>query len=346
MGSSTSIQGLAEKLEEGRHIGDRLADAVIAQYGKDRQFAAVLKAIVDNQGLREQKNLAPLTHMVEHMVSKLETFDSHLLEAGQRVFRHYAADIMPLLGLYSLPYCYAAEEGSKVLILSKYLTEDPEKRLKETAEFVIEVGAPEAFASEGKALVAIAKVRLIHSYVRKYASSRVRHEVPVNQEDMVGTNLAFSLIVIRGLKKLGIQLSQTEAEAYLYLWRCVGELLGVDPALLPEDLKYASLLESTIRRRQFRRNDAGVTLTKGLLDHFANFWTYPVAKPEELMAYMMGEPVRSFLGLPKPTILTSGIVQAVSTRNFFRQFSERNYAHIFRLAKFDPFNVTPAELRI
>jgi hypothetical protein len=53
--------------------------------------------------------------------------------------------------------------------------------------------------------------------------------VPINQEDMVGTLLSFSINVIETIERIGAPfLTQREREAYIHLWRYIGYLIGVE----------------------------------------------------------------------------------------------------------------------
>ena len=52
--------------------------------------------------------------------------------------------------------------------------------------------------------------------------------VPINQQDMRITTLAFSQMVILSVERLGVPMGFKDMEAYLHLWRLVGHILGVD----------------------------------------------------------------------------------------------------------------------
>jgi len=64
--------------------------------------------------------------------------------------------------------------------------------------------------------------------------------VPVNQEDLLATLMTFTVIVFRALKRMGIDLTQEDQEAYLHLWAVAGDLLGITEAKLllrqPQDV--------------------------------------------------------------------------------------------------------------
>ena len=77
-------------------------------------------------------------------------------------------------------------------------------------------------------------VRFLHAKVRRRISQRTAEPwdaevfgVPINQEDLAATLLAFSINVIHGIEKtLGRPLSDAEQEDYLHLWRLIGWLMG------------------------------------------------------------------------------------------------------------------------
>jgi hypothetical protein len=80
---------------------------------------------------------------------------------------------------------------------------------------------------------------LIHAYVRSECLqsnewSTDEWGLPINQADMFGTLLEFSLLMMDGARRLGFELSPSEADAILALWRYCGHLSGVDPWLLDQ----------------------------------------------------------------------------------------------------------------
>ena len=58
--------------------------------------------------------------------------------------------------------------------------------------------------------------------------------LPINQADMFGTLLEFSLLMMDGAQRLGFFLSSEERKAILAMWRYCGHLSGVDPWLLEQ----------------------------------------------------------------------------------------------------------------
>jgi hypothetical protein len=60
-------------------------------------------------------------------------------------------------------------------------------------------------------------------------------DLPINQVQLAGTLMLFSLVFTVGLNVLGFQFSRKERRAIFHLWRYVGWLLGIDHELLPAD---------------------------------------------------------------------------------------------------------------
>ncbi len=58
--------------------------------------------------------------------------------------------------------------------------------------------------------------------------------LPINQFDLAMTNLAFSSVVLIGIRALGIFPSQQETEDFLHFWRYIGWLMGIDEPWLVE----------------------------------------------------------------------------------------------------------------
>ncbi len=299
------------QLNKLRQQQDPSADAVIATYAPHalKEMHEVLGALKTNADLLPAETKVPLQLLYQDIIKQHTLIEKAVWDNGFHFFSRHASDIMLLLGFLSLPYCYAAANGAEVLVRSKRIMADPEKRLLETAEFVFDVMAPHAFTAEGKGLVAILKVRLMHAMSRWFViqsegwDSKV-YGPPINQEDMAGTNLAFSLIVTRGLKKLGQELSSEEVMMYVRYWNGIGAMLGVTPALLPNTAKAAYVLERNIRERHFRASEAGQKLTAVLLTYFrkATIDSPFEGQSDAFVAFLLGEEMSKMLGVQTSTL--------------------------------------------
>jgi hypothetical protein len=89
---------------------------------------------------------------------------------------------------------------------------------------------------------------------------------PINQEDLAGTLMTFSFVVLEGMKALQIHLTPEQQESWLYAWVGVGRIIGVDERLLPANVAEARELTYLIRQRQVAYSDEGVAMTAALVE--------------------------------------------------------------------------------
>src|SRR6187549_451702 len=127
-----------------------------------------------------------------------------------------------LLCCYSLPSSYAARKGVQVLHRTAYLAKRPNRRLFETAQFIVDVLSPGGLGPLGHGQRTAQKVRLMHAAIRHL----ILHDpntrwpaddlgVPINQEDLLGTLMTFTWLILDGLSRLGVRLTPQEQQAYL-----------------------------------------------------------------------------------------------------------------------------------
>lgn len=277
-----------------------------------------------------------LKEFFQHIEEKANPFDEKEIRKGLEFFDKYAQPIMAMLGFLSLPYCYAGEKGVKVLYFSERIRKNPEKRLLETGEFVFDVSNIHAFTPRGKAYRSIGKVRLMHAAIRyhllKSGKWNSEHwDMPINQEDMAGTNLAFSLISIRGLRKLGYLVSPDQAQSFITLWNWIGLLLGIDTELLPDNNQEAYILEKSIAKRNFKHSREGVELTRSLIDYFDQQDSAGLPfKPEYIVSYLLGPEISEMLDL-KTDKLTSTLITSMKGINALQStFSKSDQWHATR----------------
>lgn len=316
---------------------------------------SVLNVVVDN-GF-ELTDSAPqvLKKLYESVFKSSTLSQTKVLHQGQHFFSRHSSDILLLLGFLSLPYCYAAANGAEVLVRSRRILEEPENRLAETAQFVFDVTAANAFERDGKGLATILKVRLIHAATRHYLQrSKDWSEAygrPVNQEDMAGTNLSFSLLVVRGLRKLGKRISAAESLDYIWYWNLIGGLLGLRAELQPNSTKEAYLLERNIRQRQFRPSEAGKVLTGSLLRYFDQPTKgSPLEnKSRGFMHFLLGDRVSAHLGLdvdPLEQRLFWPLAESIKLRNLLTNRDDKYAVALRKFQKQRQQAGTKTEIRL
>ncbi len=347
-----AVDSTFQTLSEMRTQGDFFADNLIAEVFADDVQKANFRLLLDSLNYNHQLNQVDDFYAIKEVFLNAEKLpdwaDQKLMAQGAAFFAVHATAIMNLLGLLSLPYCYAAADGAKVLDLSERIKNKPEHRLGETADFIWDVMAPNAFEPEGKGFVSILKVRLLHAAIRFYTDNSGKWNenwgLPVNQEDMAGTNLSFSFIVVRGLRKFGLTIEYAEQQAFMHLWNVIGFLLGVDEHLLPETGKEALLLEEAIRLRNFKTSEHGQSLTRSLINYFSTVdATFPQKETMQLMRYLVGDDVADLLALP-PQQVPNSTIYFLKLVNNFQLFGQGNprFAYQKQHAEFKKTRAVPA----
>jgi ER-bound oxygenase mpaB/B'/Rubber oxygenase, catalytic domain len=153
-------------------------------------------------------------------------------------------------------------------------------------------------------------VRLLHAAVRAFitldpeASGRydvAELGVPINQEDLIGTLLTFTVVVFEALERMGIAVDPADADAYLHTWCVVGHLLGIRPELLPLDLDAARDLDRRIRARQQTPTAEGVALMSALRSEMRSHMPRLLRRfPDALVHEFVGSDAANALGVPDP----------------------------------------------
>ena len=333
-----------ELLDNKRLLGDAEADnfikAIFSDNEEKKRLYTLLQSLRHNSQVDEFKSTYINNELFNARDRLPKWTDSRNLHAGSAFFAKHAQVILNMLGLLSLPYCYAGANGAMVLNLSDRMRNDIGKRLIETGEFVWDVMAPNAFDKDGNGFAAILKVRLMHAAVRFYTLQDDKWDAafgfPVNQEDMAGTNLSFSLIVIRGLRKFGFHISYDEQQSFMHLWNIIGSMLGVNDELLPKDGKQAFELEEAIRLRQFRPSVQGCELTASLITYFKSVTKGGQISNNEIpqvIRYLTGDDVANILGLPNEA-LSLGKIQILRTINFLKPSVNNRFAYQQQLKNF------------
>ena len=195
---------------------------------------------------------------------------STLDRGGELLFR---AGIMGgiVLGAKSLVLGYVSPAGNKPLVLSGRLQQQAARRLNETSRFVQAVCRPGGLRRHGDGFAITIKVRLMHAQVRRMILrsghwNEASLGAPINQHDMAGTQLLFSISVLEGLRDLGFRITSEESESYMQLWRYVSRLIGVDPEISVNSELDARALADLIAATQAAPDDDSRALVRALLE--------------------------------------------------------------------------------
>ena len=294
------------QLDAMRHTQDSVADPVVAALfaaGQIDSVNSLMKTLVENDGLPPGALPASVASYLAATGGLPDWADPNKIAAGERVFWRYGPAIIAVLTCYGLPFCYAGRKGVQVLALTARLTNNPARRVVETAQMVVDAMRPGGLGAEGSGIRTAQKVRLMHAGVRcligQYPGWKPEFDLPINQEDLAGTLLSFSAITIAGLERLGYVLSNEEIEGYLHAWKVVGHILGIRPEMLPVDYADAKALSARIAARQFAACEEGQYMTRALvqlLQHIIPGNLFD-AVPELLMRHFLGDRTADLLAV-------------------------------------------------
>ena len=301
--------GYTEGFLDGlRQAGDPSADAVIDELTRAEQVRAVsdvLRSLTYNDQPVPSELPCSIRDWLEEHCELPAWVDRDRLERGCTVVVEHGPQVCVVLATASLVYCYAGCPGVKVLTFSRRLGHDADRRVGETAQFVLAVMASGSLDPCGRGIRKIQKVRLLHAAIRHLVTGSGRWDVaadgvPICQEDLLGTLLSFSPIVVDALSRLGVRVDDQEAEDYHYRWRVIGQMLGIDPTAIPADLAEARELTREIAKRNHRRSDEGILMTRALFALHANSLPagFEGAAPA-LTRYLLGDDVCALVELPR-----------------------------------------------
>ncbi|HKP96022.1 MAG TPA: oxygenase MpaB family protein [Fibrobacteria bacterium] len=299
-------------LDGMRQSGDPLADAVIGDFlgaGEIPELNAMLGKLHAN--MSDPAGFPPrLAAYLEESARLPAWADPARIERAQRLFTLHG----PVFGLVmlfkSLPILYAGGKGgSQVLAMTGQLHNHYRRRASETLRFILDVMEPGGLGPSGKGIRTAQKVRLMHAAIRAYASAAPGWKgrlpawgLPINQEELAGTLLAFSTVTLDGVRAMGLSVSRKDAEAYLHAWEVIGHILGIDPRLYPRDTANARFLWKAVARRNFCRTEEGLMLIRDHQEFLAELIPSNLIDRSipTLLRYLMGRKISdTVLDLPK-----------------------------------------------
>ena len=229
---------LADRYASFMMRGDPLADELVAWMRGQGEAALFDRALSD--GLASVANPPdPLRRFFEHVEVRPAWLDDDALELGARTYQRMGKSVMFILSAWSLMNGYHSAPAVKPLAFTAQLAKMAPRRLAETGRFVVETCQNGGMKRDGQGFILAVRVRVLHARVRAMIlrSGRWKTDdwgIPINQADMLGTVMEFSLLVLAGARHLGYRFEREESEALVHLWRYSGYLSGVDEELLEE----------------------------------------------------------------------------------------------------------------
>ena len=231
----------AHKLDHYRQIGDPALDSLLERL---EQEGHPLRAGDDFLGLVSSENNALSPQLRQDLKAFLEYHrkipgwvDPNQLQRGQDVFLKYSAAMGISLYYRSLVAGFSIPKIAAVITRTGYLVGSPDRvktRLLDTGALMAAcmTGSVDSLRPDAQGWKAALQVRVLHAKCRRALLKRKWDGdtlgIPINQEDMAATLLAFGINTIWGVEIVaGRALSRQEQIDYIALWRYIGWLLGV-----------------------------------------------------------------------------------------------------------------------
>lgn len=350
----------ASYLQSKRMEGDPLADEAIAHiltHGNDKAEVNKLFILLTSNDQHLPNDVHPaIKHYFEESAKLPDWANKDLIEFGHNFYLSQGILVGMLLFYKSLPECYTGAKGAEVLLKTSQLSDRSgnldklSSRLAITGTYIYKAMMPGALQPQSGGIIATQKIRLIHAASRFYILNRhkgTEHEwktaflgLPVNQEDMAGTLMAFSALVLEGLEILGVKMTVAQRESYIHCWRVLGFLMGVHPELIPINADDAIALGHAVINDQMKESHAGKTLTTALLNFCVKKapWFVNPAFHSSMLRYLMGDQLADMVGVHSDEKnRTQKFIKFITGYVSVRETLERHLLFAFMLQLIDRF---------
>lgn len=291
-----------------RLAGDELADATVAalfERGEVGKFNSLMR-YVSTAGSPLPDGLPDVAREYLRATGAPPAWvDWGEMEKARLFFADNNVHISTALSFASMPACYVVPHVAKLLSATHGL-DYPSKRMAETGQFTVFLMQPGAFEAGSRFIPAAQKVRLLHASIRHHLKREGRWDTaalgtPICQEDMIGGQMFFSLLVLDSLHRLGIHMSAEGAESYYYAWRVVGAMLGVDQDAVPGTLDEARRFLDLYMVRHMGPSQEGAHLTRQLIDLYEEVVPGTFFDPvvSALIRHLVGDTCADWLQVPR-----------------------------------------------
>ncbi|MEU7703373.1 oxygenase MpaB family protein [Streptomyces sp. NPDC039028] len=291
-----------------RESGDALADATVAtlfERGETGTFNTLMR-FFSTAGSPVPDGLPDVAReYLEATQAPPSWVDWDEMERARLFFVDNNVHIATALSFASMPACYLVPRVAKLLSATHGL-DYPSTRMAATGQFTVYLMQPDAFEAGSRFVPAAQKVRLLHASIRHHLRREGRWDtgalgVPICQEDMIGGQMFFSLLVLDSLHRLGIHLTEEGADAYFYAWRVVGAMLGVDQEAVPKSLAEARRFLDLYMVRYMGPSPEGARLTRQLIDLYEEVVPGTLLDPvvSALVRYLIGDTSADWLEVPR-----------------------------------------------
>ncbi len=334
-----------QALRAMRKNGDRVADEVIRSLFADHDVSIVRQLMGTMMRSDEPipSGLPPVARAYFEKTEALPSWaDRALIARGQRVFTDHGWLMAAGLFCSSLPQAYCAANGARVLTETQGMTRHVRHRILETAQFIFDVCSEGGLEPRARGVRSAQKVRLMHGTIRHLILLKGEWDietlgVPINQEDLAGTLMTFSTVLLDALEAAGVEISAADQEAYLHLWKVVGHIMGVEQSLIPVDVKDARALMDAIRADQWTPSAEGKLLIGDLVASMADYLPGDLIDdlPVALVRFFSPPEVATILDLKEASLIDAVLHAGASLERLLDPFEGGEpHLRLLRLAAY------------
>jgi hypothetical protein len=216
---------------EGMRRGDPLADAVVTDGTR-----LVRRAITD--GI-EAIDDAPdsLVALFAALDDRPAWMDVDRCDRAAGCLARQPREYGVALGASLVAGAQNAVAGKPLTFTGRYASNAAVRSI-EVGSWVLAVTTPGGLERHGVGFERTVRVRMIHAHVRARLRSHSDWQteqwgLPIPQPYMAFTLAEFCSIALRAMARLGVRYNDPELDDIFHLWRCVGNLVGVDEDFLP-----------------------------------------------------------------------------------------------------------------
>lgn len=194
----------------------------------------------------EQVKEAPeeLVKLMTQVETLPEWVDYDTLVHGQETMLRLGRVATSALKNISLMGGYYNSAVSKPLAMTGQLSKRAYGRTAETSHYAFNIMNSKGLKVGSEGFKDTLRVRVMHTMIRQklLADPKWKTEewgIPINQSDMAGTGLQFSITLIISVMLFGFRLDKYERESVIHLWRYASFLMGVEDEYNPKNFKEA-----------------------------------------------------------------------------------------------------------
>jgi hypothetical protein len=280
----------------GLNVGDTLMDPVADWLMQSPKAHRGMFQQALTQGVESLSDCPPELQALFAEVDRVPAWvDRQLMDEGIRFIHASGLTALQVMRDLALMGGYLLSGFNQALVMTGALTNGTSQRVAETGKWWMDCTERGGLERFGAGTQSTLHVRLVHAIVRRQLNQRedwdhAQWGLPLNQIDMAATYLGFSVVMLGGLRKLGIQATPQEARGVMQLWSYACWLMGVDEKWLRFSESEGVILLNTALMTQSRADWTSKALGKALSEEplvrrFPAFAKYGLEQPMRKFVY-------------------------------------------------------------